>query len=89
MDPNANLEEQRAIIDRMLDGKGDYTLGDTLRLAELATALDKWISGGGFLPASWLKPCAVPQVINTSTCCEAPRRGIGPECINCGAGRGL
>jgi len=91
MDPNSNLEEQRSILERVNDDSGEYEFDsdDLLRLAELAQALDEWIIGGGFLPNAWLKSCAVPQVIDTSACCEAPMRGNGPECINCGAGRGL
>ena len=54
MDPNANLEEQRSIIDRMLDEHSEYIdTGDALRLAELVQALDAWIVSGGFLPRSW------------------------------------
>ena len=51
MDPNANLDEQRRIINRALASEiGD---AEALRLAELARALDEWISSGGFLPRDW------------------------------------
>lgn len=54
MDPNANLEEQRRIVARLTDGEGPDDPGaDAYRLAELAQALDEWISGGGFLPDAW------------------------------------
>jgi hypothetical protein len=61
MDPNANLDEQRVIVARMharLDGGEvfDNTVAQRLdgeRLADLMLALDDWIVGGGFLPASW------------------------------------
>ena len=54
MDPNANLNEQRRIIARMLaDDSESIDTGDALRLAELAQALDEWIANGGFLPAEW------------------------------------
>lgn len=55
MDPNANLEEQRQIVATLLAGPcGDAdNLG--MRLAELAQALDEWITKGGFLPADWQK----------------------------------
>jgi hypothetical protein len=60
MDPDANLREQREIARRLLDkfmaSDEDATAfdeGDVVRLAELVEALDRWISGGGFLPAAW------------------------------------
>lgn len=67
MDPDANLQEQRALATRigarsdggMHDGRtGDLRhdvdqMHDALRLAELVLALDEWIAGGGFLPATW------------------------------------
>lgn len=56
MDPTANLDEQRRIIARMTaDGSESIDSGDALRLAELAEALDNWITSGGFLPAQWGK----------------------------------
>lgn len=57
MDPNANLEEQRALASKILDrcDAGDEIYGlDAVRLAELVQALDEWINGG-FLPAEWRK----------------------------------
>ncbi len=52
MDPNANLEEQRRLF-AQLDNGIDF---DALsRLAELAQALDEWLSKGGFLPRPWLQ----------------------------------
>lgn len=51
MDPNAALTEMRAIIASCQDGR-DY---DADRLAELAGALDQWLSSGGFLPADWAR----------------------------------
>ncbi len=55
MDPTANLEEQRKLVEEVQNGIGDWrTFGENAtRLAELAEALDKWISSGGFLPAQW------------------------------------
>ena len=50
MDPNANLAEQRRILALPSD---ETTREDLARLAELAGALDEWISGGGFLPDAW------------------------------------
>ena len=53
MDANANLEQQRAIIKRLLSEDSEPDAGDAVRLAELAEALDGWIKAGGFLPAAW------------------------------------
>lgn len=43
MDPNETLAQMREA----------YTAGDWLRCAELAHALDDWLSSGAFLPAPW------------------------------------
>lgn len=51
MDPNANLAEQRRIIARI--NEGAPFVEDERRLAELAEALDEWLSNGGFLPEAW------------------------------------
>jgi hypothetical protein len=57
MDPNANLNEQRNIIARMLaDGSESIDTGDAVRLAELARALDEWMSNiqhKSFPPSDW------------------------------------
>ncbi len=53
MDPNANLNEQRRIRERILNGSAINVESDAIRLAELSEALDEWIKGGGFLPAAW------------------------------------
>ena len=67
MDPNANLEEQRQLIERMQNQPPGWEAcdfnQDALRLAELVVELDGWIRNGGMLPKAWLKSCAVPQVI--------------------------
>jgi hypothetical protein len=63
MDPDANLIEQRRITNRMrerLDADDANYIANELprdagRLVDLAIALDEWIVGGGFLPASWRK----------------------------------
>ena len=52
MDPNANIQEQLRLAKSILQQEGANE-GDALRLAELVTALDKWITGGGFLPREW------------------------------------
>jgi hypothetical protein len=56
MDPNANLREQREIIERVFDPADDdkdLDLDDLERLAELAKAMDEWLRNGGFLPDAW------------------------------------
>lgn len=62
MDPDANLKEQRELASRILhilntvgeSGKAaSLIMEHAARLAELEEALDKWIAGGGFLPAAW------------------------------------
>lgn len=54
MDPNANLAEQRRIIAKILAEPGFLAkVGLCNDLAELAQALDGWISAGGFLPDAW------------------------------------
>lgn len=69
MDPDANLQEQRQIAQRILErfdqvhpDTGEYTaqaqidqLQDAERLAELVQALDGWITSAGFMPAAWRK----------------------------------
>lgn len=58
MDPNANLQEQLRIAQRILDAselEDDNILesGDAERLSELVLALDEWITRGGFMPSRW------------------------------------
>lgn len=64
MDPDANLEEQRRIQERLDRSRLDDYPSDTIlelqnndlnRLAQLAAALDEWLSRGGFLPKAWLR----------------------------------
>jgi hypothetical protein len=56
MDPNANIEEQRAIAARMLHGERPHSdwIADAARLAELVIALDGWLCSGGALPRTWV-----------------------------------
>jgi hypothetical protein len=58
MDPNANLQEQLRLAERIVEdgesGMGASTLHAD-RLAELVLALNEWISNGGFLPEAWRK----------------------------------
>jgi hypothetical protein len=66
MDPDANLREQReivqaihAIVDAVNDdgsykpGQADELAEHATRLADLVGALDGWIRRGGCLPALW------------------------------------
>jgi hypothetical protein len=58
MDPNANLEEQRQLAERMLRDRyhgRSVDRDDAERLAELVLALDEWLKRGGFMPQDWRK----------------------------------
>ena len=60
MDPDSNLEEQRRLYKKLLNGQcSGWPRGrleaDAFRLAELAEALDVWIQNGGFLPKRWAR----------------------------------
>lgn len=64
MDPDANLKEQLALAESIIeqadsdDSDGDMPQIDThdaVRLAELVLAINEWISRGGFLPQQWRK----------------------------------
>ena len=48
MDPTANIDEQRRLAQRILDGEASEA--DVDRLAELVLALDEWRRKGGFDP---------------------------------------
>lgn len=52
MDVNATLREMRELSATVLDG-GALDDADVTRLAELADALDGWLSRGGALPSAW------------------------------------
>lgn len=56
MDPNANIEEQRDLAQRIINSESygdEVDDDDARRLAELVLALDRWLSSGGFKPGSW------------------------------------
>jgi hypothetical protein len=61
MDPDTNLIQQRVVRDMLVKAldkpmsasNTDRIIELTDELMQLTDALDKWISGGGFLPASW------------------------------------
>lgn len=48
MDPNETLDELRNLLDEIPDDTGSIS-----RVAELFSALDHWLSRGGFLPQLW------------------------------------
>lgn len=50
MDPNATLADIRDLVKRILDYEDE---GYAMDLAESVENLDKWITGGGFLPGDW------------------------------------
>lgn len=47
MDPNETLRELRHLIE--INGEENFSE----EIAEKFTALDEWLSKGGFLPADW------------------------------------
>lgn len=55
MDPNATLQELIELAEQVnaTPSDGDIDWADATRLAELVTALDGWLSTGGFLPQRW------------------------------------
>lgn len=91
MDPSENIKEQRLLIGRLLDNENDdkeegsIDSGDAVRLAELARALDEWISSGGLLPWSWRKVRGA-QANETTVyeCCDNQDRNFNGGCDNCG-----
>jgi hypothetical protein len=61
MDPNANLQSQLELAERLRQIPGEVYLrreryeADVMELADLVIALNEWLSGGGFLPVDWQK----------------------------------
>ena len=56
MDPNANLEELRALVragNEAHDNGEAPAPEDSERMVELVSSLDEWLSKGGFLPKAW------------------------------------
>lgn len=58
MDPDANLDEIREIIERSKGRDYGVSLNEGERLAELIVALDEFLSKGGFLPTTWQQASA-------------------------------
>jgi hypothetical protein len=59
MDPDANLEELRRLIQEQEYISRSEEIGDLYdraeRMAELIQALDEWMVKGGFPPTAWMK----------------------------------
>ena len=55
MDPDANLARQRELAELILSevGHAEYRAELGTELAELAQALDEWLSRRGFPPKAW------------------------------------
>jgi hypothetical protein len=55
MDPNATLARIRELTATLAAGDppGVFRRIDAEELADLVSSLDRWISGGGFLPGAW------------------------------------
>jgi len=66
MDPNANLEEQLRLANKILAGVGYAS--DGVRLAELVLALDHWLNTSGFLPARWEAHHAHADAVRRKRC---------------------
>jgi hypothetical protein len=70
MDPNANLNEQLELAERIAARRGiesDDDAADAARLAELVLALDDWIVQGGFLPGRWPRIPKLPEPNNQAS----------------------
>lgn len=53
MDPNANLEQQRAIRESLFRKEDEFDTGEALELIQLMADLDEWMSQGGAMPDAW------------------------------------
>lgn len=57
MDPNATLARIRELAAQLeIDSSDPYVVEE---LAEQFTALDEWLSKGGFKPSAWVTPITV------------------------------
>ncbi len=59
MDPDECLKQIRATNDRItdaIDANRRPDPGDVDKLVDLTTALDGWMTRGGFLPKQWMQP---------------------------------
>jgi hypothetical protein len=54
MDPNANLAEQLALANAIVEDD-QPSLEDVMRLAELIHDLNDWLTRGGALPRAWFR----------------------------------
>jgi hypothetical protein len=56
MDPNANLDEQRMLVQWIIQaGPEEDTSTEMNRLADLVGSLDEWLCNGNALPDDWNK----------------------------------
>lgn len=66
MDPNANILNQREIIDELTNKPFGHSEAEELellrRLSELTEAMDVWLSKGGFLPKEWAREVTPDKV---------------------------
>jgi hypothetical protein len=54
MDPDATLAQLRQAIETLWAAESSVAAASAAdSIAEHATALDQWLSRGGFLPAAW------------------------------------
>lgn len=53
MDPNANLAYIRDLLEEWERNGSQLAANDWNTLAELISALDGWMSNGGFTPTAW------------------------------------
>jgi len=53
VDPDANIEEQLKLAERINDPNRTWSNEDACRLAELVVALDEWLADGNFVPGRW------------------------------------
>jgi len=67
MDPTACLREIRALIREFQAGES-IEIG---RFVDLVESLDRWITGGGFLPRAWDRAQAKARAMQARTVTQA------------------
>lgn len=55
MDPNTTLKQLRQLAHELESDieRGALDEGDVQHFVDLFDALDRWLTGGGFLPSGW------------------------------------
>lgn len=62
MDPNTVLAEIRSLIESIDHAKSDAEVHRALADASVSfTALDEWLSSGGFLPTAWQRTTSTDE----------------------------